>query len=59
MAAGDRCTKRIRKAAYSLYFDLGCNAMQIQREVCPTFSIRMVKTYLARHTTVQCRYKCV
>ena len=43
MAAGDRCTKRIRKAAYSLYFDLGCNAMQIQREVCPTFSIRTVK----------------
>jgi hypothetical protein len=40
---GDRCIKRIRKAAYSLYFDLGCNVMQIQREVCPTFSIRMVK----------------
>ena len=34
---------RIRKAAYSLYFDLGYNAMQIQREVCSTFSIRTVK----------------
>ena len=42
MAADDRCTKRIRKAAYSLYFDLGYGARQIQREVCPTFSIQTV-----------------
>ena len=42
MAADDRCTKRIPKTAYSLYFDLGYDVRQIKREVCPTFSIRTV-----------------